>query len=196
MYLCLFLCYKQLNMKPKILQVRGIAYGKTYKSISDEFRSDFLKDLIILDELDFTSAYKSNKRGCHYDVYLGKSGTLIFRPFHFLDGLDDFCYFDVKQYSIDKKHSLEFYQWSSKQEAKLELWFDDMQLLKGTQKKTIRSTGDKSLIKNNSIYDTVNFYLQSIVGKSVEDLSSKDKIYRCVSSFNRDKYSNENKFLL
>lgn len=183
-------------MKPKILQVRGIAFEKRYESISEEFKNDFLSDLIILEELDFNSAYKTNKRGCHYDVYLGEYGTIIFRPFHYLDGLDDFCYFNIKKFSSNNVHAIEFYQWSSKPEAKIDLWLNEKQLLQGTQKKTIRSSGNKSLIKNNSIYESVNFYLKHIVGKTVEELTSKDKIFRCVSNNNKKNYSKENKFLL
>lgn len=167
-------------MKPKILQVRGIAFEKTYPSINDELKNDFYENLKVTDELNFVDAYKTNRRGNHYDIFLGETGTIIFRPFHFVDGLDDFCYFNIKQFSNNAKHAIEFYQWSSKRHSKMELWYNNEHLLTASQKKSIRSSGNKTLIKNNDIYETTNFFLRYIVGVCIEDLSNKDKIYRCI----------------
>jgi len=166
-------------MKPKIIQVKGIAYEKAYPSINDELRKDFNSDLEVIDELNFVDAYKTNRRGCHYDIYLGEIGTIIFRPFHFVDGLDDFCYFGIAGFSKDNQHAIEFYQWSSKRHAKMDLWLNNEQLITASQKKTIRATGDKKLIRNKDVYETTSFYINQIIGRSVEELSDKDKIYRC-----------------
>ena len=166
-------------MKPKILQVRGTAFEKTYERIDDDLRKDFGLNLRIVDELNFLDAYKTNKRGCHFDVFLGDKGTLIFRPFHYVDGLDDWCYFDLKRYSKENKYAIEFFQWSSKRHSKMELWLNSEHLITASQKKSIRSKGDKRLIRNNDIYESTNFYLKYIVGMNVEDLSDKHKIYRC-----------------
>ena len=167
-------------MKPKIIQVRGAAIEKTYSSINDEFRNDIEKDLVVHEELNFLDAYKTNKRGFHHDIYFGKTGTIIFRPFNFVDGLDDFCYFNLKNYSKNNIHALEFYQWSSKRESKFEMWFNGEHQITGSQKKSIRTNGKKELIKNNDIYDSVDYYLRYIVGKTIGDLTENDKIIRCV----------------
>ncbi|PHN07001.1 hypothetical protein [Flavilitoribacter nigricans] len=168
-------------MQPKIIQVRGAAIEKVYDTINDEFRNDIRKDLEIVEELNFVDAYKTNKRGCHHDVYLGKTGTIIFRPFNFVDGLDNFCYFDLAHYAQNDIHALEFYQWSSKRESKLELWFDGAHQITASQKKSIRSNGKKELIRNGDVYETTDYYLRYIVGKTVGDLTVNDKILRCVS---------------
>lgn len=42
------------------------------------------------------------------------------------------------------------------------------------------SNGKKELIHNNDIYDSVDYYLRYIVGKTIGDLTEKDKIIRCV----------------
>ncbi|UZR99347.1 hypothetical protein [Chondrinema litorale] len=175
-------------MKPKILQVRGVAVEKTYPSINDDLRNDFISDLILIEELDFCSAYKTNKRGCHYDIFLGEQGTIIFRPFHFVDGLDDFCSFNLEKFSNANKHAMEFYQWSSKRESKIELWLNSQHLVTAAQKKMIRAHGNKSLVRNKDVYETANYYLRQIAGITVEDLTDQHKIYRCVSSFNKSKY--------
>lgn len=121
-------------MRPKIIQVRGAAIEKVYDSIDDEFRFDIRKNLEVIEELNFVDAYKTNKRGCHHDIYLGKTGTIIFRPFNFVDGLDDFCYFDLKKYSQNNIHAIEFYQWSSKRESNFEMWFNGEHQITASQK--------------------------------------------------------------
>ena len=166
-------------MKPKILQVRGIAYEKSYKLINDELRNDFGRNLKIIDELNFVEAYKTNKRGCHFDIYLGETGTIIFRPFHYIDGLDDWCYFGIERFSKENRHAIEFYQWSSKRHSKMELWLNNDHLITASQKKSIRAKGNKTLIKNNDVYESTNFYIKKIVGLNIEELTDEHKIYRC-----------------
>jgi len=166
-------------MKPKIIQVRGAAYEKTYSSINDELRNDFRSGLTVIAELNFMESYKTNKRGCHYDIYLGEHGTIIFRPFNFVDGLDNFCSFNLRNFSKENRHAIEFYQWSSKRESKLELWLNSEHLVTASQKKSTRISGEKSLIKNKDVYESTNFYLNYIVGINVESLTDKHKIYRC-----------------
>ena len=126
-------------MKPKVIQVRGVAYEKKYDSINDELRNDFNRNLKVIEELNFVDAYNTNKRGCHFDIYLGTIGTIIFRPFNYVDGLDNFCYFDLKRYSNENKHAIEFFQWSSKEYCKMELWLNGLHLVTASQKKTLRT---------------------------------------------------------
>ena len=61
-------------------------------------------DWRVTQEMNFLEAYKTNKRGAHFDLFLGEKGTIIFRPFNYVDGLDNWCYFDLKNYSKDKSH--------------------------------------------------------------------------------------------
>jgi hypothetical protein len=166
-------------MKSKIIQVRGVAIEKTYDSINDELRNDLNKNLVVKETLNFPDAYKTNKRGCHYDIFLGRTGTIMFRPFHFVDGLDDFCYFDLKKYSTDNIHALEFYLWSSARESKMELWFNGEHQITASQKKSIRANGNKTLIRNNDIYESTNYYLKYIVGLTIEEMTTSHQIYRC-----------------
>jgi len=170
-------------MKPKIIQIRGVAIEKKFDSINDEL-INILKnihsgDWKVSNELNFLDAYKSNKRGAHFDIYLGEIGTIIFRPFNYVDGLDNWCYFNLKEYSKENKHALEFYQWSSKRESKMDMWLNGEQLVTASQKKSIRVKGDKTLIKNDDVYESINFYIKYIVGLTIEDLAEKHKIYRC-----------------
>ena len=170
-------------MKPKIIQVRGVAIEKKFNSVDGELLN-ILKnihsgDWKVTNELNFLDAYKSNKRGSHFDVYLGDIGTIIFRPFNYVDGLDNWCYFNLKEYSKEKRHALEFYQWSSKRESKMEMWLNGKQLVTATQKKSVRIKGDKTLIKNKDVYESTNFFIKYIVGQNVEDLTEEHKIYRC-----------------
>ena len=170
-------------MKPKIIQVRGVAIEQKFDSIDEELltilRNIHSGDWRVTKELNFVDAYKTNKRGAHFDVYLGEIGTIIFRPFNYVDGLDNWCHFNLKEYSKEKKHALEFYQWSSKRDSKMEMWLDGEQLVIASQKKSVRVKGDKSLIKGIDVYDSINFYIKYIVGLNVEDLTEKHKIYRC-----------------
>jgi hypothetical protein len=170
-------------MKPKIIQVRGVAIEKKFNSIDNELLN-ILKnihngDWKVTNELNFLDAYKSNKRGAHFDIYLGDIGTIIFRPFNYVDGLDNWCYFNLKEYSKDNRHVLEFYQWSSVRECKMDMWFNGEELVTASQKKSTRIRGDKTLIKKKDLYESTNYYVKLIVGLSVEDLTGEHKIYRC-----------------
>ena len=169
-------------MKPKIIQVRGVALKKTFNAINAELLN-ILNNIHagawrVKEELNFVESYRTNKRGCHFDVFLGETGTIIFRPFHYIDGLDDWCYFNLKKYSEENKHALEFYQWSSNRESKMEMWLNSEHLITASQKKTIRANGNKSLLKNNDVYESTNFYIKYIVGLNVEELTENHKIYR------------------
>lgn len=170
-------------MKPKILKVRGVAIQKKYDSINDELlgilNNIFTGDWQLKEELNFLDAYKSNKRGSHFDIYLGDVGTIIFRPYHYIDGTDNWCYFDLKRYSMENTLALAFYQWSSKRESKMEMWSNGEHLVTATQKKTQRIKGDKTLIKGSDVYDSTNFYIKNIVGLNVEEMTEEHKIYRC-----------------
>lgn len=170
-------------MKPKIIQVRGAAIEGRITSIDHKVISILNKihsgNWRITNELSFPESYKTNKRGCHFDIYLGQNGIILFRPFNYVDGLDNWCYFDLKKYSENQNNAIEFYQWSSKNEAKFELWNNAEHLITASQKKSIRCKGNKSLIKNNDVYLSASFYIKNIVGKSIEELDETDKIYRC-----------------
>lgn len=170
-------------MKPKIIQVRAVAIQKAFNSINETLLSILNNihkgDWRVTRELNFLESYKTNKRGSHFDVFLGETDIIIFRPLHYVDGLDNWCYFNLKKYSEDNRHALEFYQWSSKRESKMELWLNEKHLVTASQKKLIRSEGNKSLIRNKDVYESTNFYIKNIVGLNVEELTEKHKIYRC-----------------
>ncbi len=170
-------------MKPKIIRVKGIAIEKKFNSVDGELlkmlKNIHSGDWKVTKELNFVDAYKTNKRGSHFDIYLGEIGTIVFRPFNYVDGLDNWCYFDLKEYSKENRHAIEFYQWSSKQESKMEMWLNGKQLVTASQKKSVRIKGDKTLILNKNVYESVNFYIKRIVGLNVEDLTEKHKVYRC-----------------
>ena len=170
-------------MKPKIIQVRGVAIEKSFDSVNDELLGILDRickgDWKVAEEMNFVESYKSNRRGSHFDIFLGEVGTIIFRPFNYIDGLDDWCSFDLKRYSEGDKHAMEFYQWSSKRHSKMDLWLNSEHLVTASQKKALRAKGNKTLIKNKDVYETTNFFIKYIVGLNVEELTDQHKVYRC-----------------
>ena len=92
----------------------------------------------------------------------------------------EFCKlsFNLREYSKENRHALEFYQWSSKRESKMEMWLNSEHLVTATQKKSVRIKGEKTLIRDKDVYESTNFYIKYIVGTNVEELTDQHKIYR------------------